>query len=79
MDTERPSPRYTGIDVWSPSGGLDAMIEGQFAATAAVHAARSAIERAALAMEPRLIDGGRLISMPAPAPLGAWRFRMARS
>jgi N-acetylmuramic acid 6-phosphate etherase len=61
MDTERPSPRYTGIDVWSPSGSLDAMIEGQFAATAAVHAARSAIERAALAMEPRLIDGGRLI------------------
>jgi N-acetylmuramic acid 6-phosphate etherase len=47
--------------VWSPSDSLDAMIEGQFAATAAVHAARSAIERAALAMEPRLMDGGRLI------------------
>jgi N-acetylmuramic acid 6-phosphate etherase len=61
MDTERPSPRYTGIDVWSPSDSLDAMIEGQFAAVAAVHAARSAIERAALAIEPRLIDGGRLI------------------
>jgi N-acetylmuramic acid 6-phosphate etherase len=61
MDTERPSPRYTEIDVWSPSDILDAMIEGQFAATAAVHAARSAIERAALAMEPRLMDGGRLI------------------
>src|SRR5208282_5421175 len=61
MDTERPSPRYTGIDVWSPSDSLDAMIESQIAATAAVHAARSAIERAALAMEPRLIDGGRLI------------------
>jgi N-acetylmuramic acid 6-phosphate etherase len=61
MDTERPSPRYTGIDVWSPSDILDAMIEGQFAATAAVYAARSAIERAALAMEPRLMDGGRLI------------------
>jgi N-acetylmuramic acid 6-phosphate etherase len=61
MDTERPSPRYTEIDVWSPSDILDAMIEGQFAATAAVHAARSAIERAVLAMEPRLMDGGRLI------------------
>jgi N-acetylmuramic acid 6-phosphate etherase len=61
MHTERPSPRYTGIDVWSPSDSLDAMIEGQFAAVAAVHAARSAIERAALAMEPRLMDGGRLI------------------
>ena len=61
MDTERPSPRYTGIDLWSASDSLDAMIEGQFAAVAAVHTARSAIERAALAMEPRLMDGGRLV------------------
>ena len=37
------------------------MIEGQFAAVGAVRAARSAIERAALAMETRLSDGGRLI------------------
>ena len=37
------------------------MIEGQFAAVGAVRAARPAIERAALAMESRLSDGGRLI------------------
>ena len=37
------------------------MIEGQFAAVGAVRAARPAIERAALAMETRLSDGGRLI------------------
>ena len=37
------------------------MIEGQFAAVAAVRAARPAIERAALAMEARLGDKGRLI------------------
>jgi N-acetylmuramic acid 6-phosphate etherase len=37
------------------------MIEGQFAAVGAVRAARSAIERAALAMESRLSGGGRLI------------------
>lgn len=61
MDTERPSPRFSTIDVWSPSDILDGMMEGQFAAVAAVHAARSAIERAALAMEQRLTDRGRLI------------------
>jgi N-acetylmuramic acid 6-phosphate etherase len=61
MDTERPSPRYTGIDVWSPSDALDAMIEGQFAAVAAVRAARGPLERAALAIESRLTEGGRLI------------------
>jgi len=37
------------------------MIDGQFAAVAAVRAARPAIERAASAMEARLKDGGRLI------------------
>jgi N-acetylmuramic acid 6-phosphate etherase len=37
------------------------MIEGQFAAVAAVHAARRALERAALAIEERLRAGGRLV------------------
>jgi N-acetylmuramic acid 6-phosphate etherase len=61
MDTERSSPRYSGIDVWGPSDALDAMIEGQFAAVAAVRAARQSIERAALAMEARLRHRGRLV------------------
>jgi N-acetylmuramic acid 6-phosphate etherase len=61
METERPSPRYSAIDDWSPTDILDAMIEGQFAAVAAMHAARSALEAAGLAMEPRLRDGGRLV------------------
>jgi N-acetylmuramic acid 6-phosphate etherase len=60
METERHSPRYSAIEAWSPSDILDAMIEGQFAAVAAVRAARPAIEDAVLAMEPRLRDGGRL-------------------
>jgi N-acetylmuramic acid 6-phosphate etherase len=60
METERPSPRYSAIDLWSPADILDAMIEGQFAAVAAVHAARPALERAALAIEERLKQGGRL-------------------
>ena len=61
METERPSPRYSAIDLWRPADILDAMIEGQFAAVAAVHAARPALERAALAVEERLRGGGRLV------------------
>jgi N-acetylmuramic acid 6-phosphate etherase len=61
MDTEHHSPRYSAIDVWNPSDILDALIEGQFAAVAAVRAARPALEEAVLAMEPRLRDGGRLV------------------
>lgn len=61
MDTERPSPRYSGIDVWDPLDALDAMIEGQFAAVAAVRAARQSIQRATLAMEVRLRHRGRLV------------------
>ena len=61
MDTERLSPRYSGIDTWEPADVLDAMIEGQFSAVAAVRAARPALERASLAVEARLRDGGRLV------------------
>src|ERR1700687_5151278 len=61
METERLSPRYSGIDVWDPSDILDAMVEGQFAAVAAVRAPRQPPEAASLAMEPRLRDGGRLV------------------
>src|SRR5438094_733093 len=61
LETERPSPRYSGIDQWSPADIVDSMIEGQFAAVAAVHTARPALERAALAIEERLRAGGRLV------------------
>ena len=61
MDTERPSPRYSDLDKWDPADTLDAMIEGQFAAVAAVRAARPALEAAALAMEGRLRHHGRLV------------------
>jgi N-acetylmuramic acid 6-phosphate etherase len=61
IETERLSPRYSGIDLWEPSDILEAMIEGQFAAVGAVRAAKPAIERATLAMESRLADQGRLI------------------
>jgi N-acetylmuramic acid 6-phosphate etherase len=61
METERLSPRYADIDIWEPADVLEAMIGGQFAAVAAVRAALPDIERAALAMEARLGNGGRLV------------------
>jgi len=61
MNTERASPRYSTIDLWDPGEMLDAMIEGQLAAVAAVHAARASLESAALAVEARLRNGGRLV------------------
>jgi N-acetylmuramic acid 6-phosphate etherase len=65
METERPSPRYTRIDAWEPGEILEAMIEGQFAAVAAVRAARPSLERAALAIVRRLGEGGRLVYVGA--------------
>ncbi len=61
MQTEHPSPRYSTIDLWTPAEILDAMMEGQLAAVAAVHAVRPALEQAALAIEARLRAGGRLV------------------
>jgi N-acetylmuramic acid 6-phosphate etherase len=58
MGTEIVSPRYDDIDAWEPSEILEALVEGQLAAVAAVRAARRAIETAALATETRLREGG---------------------
>jgi N-acetylmuramic acid 6-phosphate etherase len=65
MSTERPSPRFSEIDAWEAGDSLEAMIEGQFAAVAAVRAARGEIEDAAKAMEARLRYRGRLIYVGA--------------
>src|SRR5437763_13083099 len=65
MSTERPSPRYAEIDAWQPADSLEAMIEGQFTAVAAVRAARASIETAAKAMEARLRYRGRLVYVGA--------------
>ena len=62
METETASQRYSGLDAWEPSEILEALIEGQLAAVAAVRGARAAMEAAALAVEARLRTGdGRLI------------------
>lgn len=65
MDTERASPRYSDIDLWDPSDILEAMLEGQMSAVAAVRAALGAIAQAARATEARLRDEGRLIYVGA--------------
>src|SRR6478672_4665573 len=65
MSTERACPRYSSIDLWDAPDILDCIMEGQFAAVAAVHAARPAIEAAAIAMEKRLRERGRLVYIGA--------------
>jgi N-acetylmuramic acid 6-phosphate etherase len=65
MQTERPSPRFTDIDVWEPADVLDAMIGGQFSAVAAVRTVLPQIERAVLAVEHQLRRNGRLIYVGA--------------
>ena len=61
METERASPRYSDIDLWEPADILDALIESQMTAVAAVRPALTAIEQAATAMQPRLAGAGRII------------------
>jgi N-acetylmuramic acid 6-phosphate etherase len=61
MGTERSSPRYSDIDAWNAEDIAEAIIEGQLAAVAAVHAARGDIAAAASAIYSRLGDDGRLI------------------
>ena len=65
METERASPRFSDIDRWEPGDILDALIESQMAAVAAVRPALPAIERAAAAMQARLAADGRLIYVGA--------------
>ncbi len=67
METERVSRRFSGIDAWEPDEILDALMEGQLTAVAAVRAALPAIESAAKAIEARLGEGGRLVYAGAGA------------
>ena len=61
MNTERYSPRYSSIDVWGAEDIAESIVESQIAAVAAVHAVRKQIASAAVAMQARLEDRGRLI------------------
>ena len=59
--TERVDPRYLALDEWPSAVALDALLEAQMSAVAAVRPALSAIAAAAEAAVERLRSGGRLI------------------
>jgi N-acetylmuramic acid 6-phosphate etherase len=59
--TEAINPRYRDLDAWDPLSAIQAMWEGQLAATAAVQPALPAIAAAATAAAGRLARGGRLV------------------
>ena len=58
--TEATSPRFAAMDAWPSSDILDALLEGQMAAVAAVRPALPALAAAADAAAERLRHGGQL-------------------
>jgi N-acetylmuramic acid 6-phosphate etherase len=60
-NTESASPRFAGIEDWPAADIVDGIVEGQFGAIAAVHAAREPLIRAIEEATVRLARGGRLI------------------
>ena len=66
MSTELISSRYADLDLWPTEGAVQAMLEGQLAAAAAVQSQVAAIAAAAEAAADRLRDGkGRLVYVGA--------------
>ena len=65
MATEEVDPRFADLDAWSLASALEAMWEGQLAATAAVGHALPAITAATNAANEALGDHGRLIYIGA--------------
>lgn len=58
--TEATSARFAEMDAWPSQDILDALLEGQMAAVAAVRPALPALAAATEAAAARLVDGGRL-------------------
>ena len=66
MSTELISQRYAGLDLWPTPDAVQAMLEGQLAAAAAVQSQAQAIAAAAEAAADRLRgDAGRLVYIGA--------------
>jgi len=63
--TETISPLYAGLDSWDDTAILDAFLEGQERAVAAVKAARPALARAAQAIVGRLGEDSRIVFVGA--------------
>ncbi len=64
-NTETLDPRYIDLDLWPTELAVQAMLEGQMAAIAAIQSQTVAIARAADAAAARLGDTGRLIFVGA--------------
>jgi N-acetylmuramic acid 6-phosphate etherase len=65
MNTETLDPRYLDLDLWPTQQAVEAMLEGQMAAIAAIQSQTSAIAQAAEAAARRLGRSGRLIFVGA--------------
>lgn len=65
MSTEIIDPRYIDVDQWPTETAMEAMLEGQLAAVAAVKSQVAAIARAADAASARLGRTGRLVYVGA--------------
>lgn len=61
MSTETADPRFVDIDRWPTTAAVEAMLEGQLAAVAALKGQTGAIAAAAEAAAARLHKGGRLV------------------
>lgn len=65
MSTETIDPRYVDIDQWPTVSAVEAMLEGQLAAVAAIGSQTDAIARAVDAAAARLGQAGRLVYVGA--------------
>ncbi|QQV77700.1 N-acetylmuramic acid 6-phosphate etherase [Sphingomonas aliaeris] len=65
MNTETLDPRYLDLDLWPTQLAVEAMLEGQMAAIAAIQSQTPAIAQAAEAAAGRLGRSGRLIFVGA--------------
>lgn len=65
MKTEALDPRYRDLDLWPTELAVDAMLEGQMAAIAAIQSQTGAIARAAEDAATRLGETGRLVFVGA--------------
>lgn len=65
MSTETVDPRYIDLDSWPSEYAVEAMLEGQMAAAAAVASQSARIAAASIAAAERLRDGKRLVYVGA--------------
>ena len=65
MATEEVDPRFADLDAWQLSSAMEAMLEGQLAAVAAIGHALPAITAATEAAKTALGNSGRIVYVGA--------------